>query len=62
MKEPNKNIVILDASTGIAYVRAIPEDMQREEPEDTLAYFENKIGFHASDCQWMLTNEPISFY
>ena len=52
-------IVILDFQSGIVYVREVSKESQVDESEDIMAYYADKLGLHADDCQYMLTDSEL---
>jgi len=50
-----KRIIILDFRTGKVFVRAVPTDMT--EADEVANYYENELGTHTNDCQYMITPE-----
>lgn len=49
-----KQIVILDFSTAIVYIREVPEVLEDSQAEDVIEYFESVLKIRANDCQYMM--------
>jgi len=53
----SERIVILDASTGKAYVLFVPLGMIEWEADEIMEYFEEALNVKTSDCEYMLVND-----
>lgn len=52
-----KKIAILDFSTGIVYVRHVPEDIEEKEGDDILEFFAKDLSIRANDCNYMVSED-----
>lgn len=49
-----KKITILDFSTGIVYIRELPEHLLEAQIEDIMDYFCELLNISESDCEYMV--------
>ena len=49
-------ITILDFFAGSVFVRKVPKELKEQDGEDIITAFEAKLGIHASDCQYMISD------
>lgn len=53
------NIIILDFSTAITYIKQVPESLKDSQTDDIIEHFATELGIREKDCQYMISEGDI---